>query len=68
MAPCTIVLHACCCCRVLLRFEALDSFIPEGSSMSSADLTLSFVNWGASITLNGCFIGKDWQAGPTGPS
>lgn len=52
--------------RYLLRFET-SGLIPANAVIQSATLTLSFVNWGSAMDVQGCYLAKTWQADFVGP-
>lgn len=54
--------------RYLVRFGQLGQLVPSSSTgvkVLSAELGLTFVNWGASASVQGCFLNKAWSATPS---
>ena len=47
--------------RNLMKFQDLHMFVPSGSYVVEADITLTFINWNAATNMALCFITKPWH-------
>jgi hypothetical protein len=47
--------------ETLVKFPNIDQFFPAGSTIMSADVTITFVNWNSPAELQVCFITKPWD-------
>ncbi len=53
--------------RTLLRFGNLQRYVPAGSVVQSAQLTVTFINWGGPVLVEGCFMTRPWSPLLNGP-
>ena len=47
--------------RYLLAFTGLDTLVPPSATVQGVALNLSLVNWGSTVTLQGCYLTKPSQ-------
>ncbi|KAG2482352.1 hypothetical protein HYH03_018702 [Edaphochlamys debaryana] len=47
--------------RSLIRFPDVDKIIPANSTIQSASLTLSFVNYNQPVLIQACFVTRRWD-------